>query len=117
MQDLTLETILSIHDAILTKDGGDSRMLSEGNLNQLVFRANLVDDVRKRAAFVFYSLCVFPVFREGNRRTACQLTKVILESGGYHADMPCEGLRGLARGIDAFTVEIEDVEQVLCRHG
>jgi hypothetical protein len=116
MQDLTLETIIAIHDRILAKDGGDSRILSEGNLHQLVFRANLIDDVRKRAAFVFYSLCVFPVFREGNRRTACRLTKIFLDSDADPADMLCEDLRGLAHGIDAFTVEIEDVEQFLLMH-
>jgi len=69
MQDLTLETIIAIHDGILAKDGGDSRVLSEGNLLQLVFRANLTGDPLKRAALVFYSLCAFPVFRTGNRRS------------------------------------------------
>lgn len=116
MQDLTLETILSVHDGIMAKAGGDRRVLSEGNLYQLVFRANLVRDPVERAALVFYSLCAFPAFREGNRRTARDLAESILSSGAYPVHLPCEALRELVQGIDEFTVEIEDVGQFLALH-
>jgi prophage maintenance system killer protein len=116
MQDLTLKTIIAIHDGILAKDGGDSRVLSEGNLLQLVFRTNLTGDPLKRAALVFYSLCAFPAFLTGNRRTARLLAEAILASDGYQVDIPCEDLRGLVQGIDMFTVEIDDVEQFLRQH-
>jgi hypothetical protein len=116
MQDMTLEQIIAAHNAIMAKDGGDCRVLSEGGLHQLVFRANLVEDPCQRAALVFYSLCAFPAFREGNRRTAGSLAETILADGGFRGRLPCGELRSLARGIDAFLVETEDVEQVLHRY-
>jgi prophage maintenance system killer protein len=115
MQDITLETIVAAHDEVMAAGGGDRRVLSEGNLHQLVFRANLAEDPWERATIVFYSLCAFPPFREGNRRTAARLAETILAAGGFNGRLPCEDLRSLAQGIDAFTVEIEDVEQVLRR--
>ncbi len=116
MQDLALETILALHAGIMAECGGDDRLLSEGNLHQLVFRANLMDDLHGRAAFVFWSLCAFPAFREGNRRTARRLAETILASGGDQIDLPCEELRRLAQGIETFTVETGDVEQFLRSH-
>jgi hypothetical protein len=115
MQDITLETIIAAHDEVMAADGGDVRVLSEGNLHQLIFRANLAVDPCGRAAVVFYSLCAFPPFREGNRRTAARLAETILAAGGSGGRLPCEDLRSLVQGIDAFTVETEDVEQVLRR--
>jgi len=116
MQDITLETIYALHDRIMAECGGDGRVLSEANLHQLVFRANLTHDVHERAALVFYSLCAFPAFRGGNRRTARRLAETILASGGHRVDLSCEELGGLVQGIDAFAVETDDVEQFLRVH-
>jgi len=116
MQDLTLESILEIHDGIMAKEGGDSRVLSEGNLHEIVFRANILEETYKRAASVLYSLCAYPAFRKGNRRTALRLAETILASNGCRADIPCEAFRALVKGIDEFTAEIEDVEQFLALH-
>ena len=60
-----------------------SRIISEANLHQMVFRANLIPECVPRAAFIFYSLCAFPAFREGNFRTALAVTERVLETGGY----------------------------------
>jgi len=116
MQEITLETITGLHDRILVKEGEDLRIISEGNLHQLVFQANLAEDPVLRAATAFWLLCAYPAFREGNRRTAFRLTEEILASGGYRAELPCEEMRALAKGIDAFTVEIDDVARVLQGH-
>ena len=116
MEDLTLETIVALHDGMMAESGEDTRIVSEGNLHQLVFRANLMDDVHKRAAFVFWSLCAFPAFCGGNGRTARRLAETILASGGHTIDLPCEELHRLVQGIDAFNVEIDDVEQFLHSH-
>jgi len=116
MHELTLEMITGIHDRILANDGGDCRIISEGNLHQLVFRANLTEDRLARAATVLWLLCAFPAFREGNRRTAWRLAEMISASEGDQVDASCEEVGVLIRGIDAFTVEIEDVEQFLLRH-
>jgi len=113
MQDITLEMIIGIHDGILTRDVNDCRIVSEGNLHQLVFQANLTEDPVLRAATVFWLLCAYPAFREGNRRTAHRLAETILSSGDVSISLPCNEMRALAQGIDAFTIETEDVECVI----
>jgi len=116
MEEITMETILGIHSRVLARDGGDPRIVSEGNIHQMVFQANLKSDPVTRAASVFWSLCAYPAFREGNRRTAYLLAELILSMEGSQVSLPCDEISALAQGIDMFTVEIEDVEQVLQLH-
>jgi prophage maintenance system killer protein len=112
MQDMSLELIVSLHREVLADTQADLRIVSEGNLHQLVFQANLTDDPFSRAAKAFWSLCAYPSFRQGNRRTAHRLAEEILGSGGYRMTLPCTEIRELVQGIDAFTVETEDIECV-----
>ncbi|MFA6332217.1 MAG: hypothetical protein WCX22_04635 [Methanoregula sp.] len=116
MQEITVETIIGMHDRILAEDGGDDRIICEGILNEVVFQANLREEGIPRAATVFWSLCAYPAFREGNRRTAYRLAEAILSTGHSPVSLPCDELRALVQGIAAYTVEIEDVERVLERH-
>jgi prophage maintenance system killer protein len=113
MDDLTVEQIVAIHAGIMTRDGGDARVLSEGNLHQLVFRANLLPDPITRAASALYSLCAYPAFRDGNKRTAQALSERILAEGGF--SLPGDDPRcfALMQGVIDFTVEIEEIEQYL----
>lgn len=111
MQDVSLELIVNLHRNILEDTQADLRIISEGNLHQLVFQANLTDDPFSRAALAFWSLCAYPAFREGNRRTAHRLAEEILDSAGCRVDLPCPDVQALVQGIDAFTVEPEDVER------
>jgi len=83
MEDLTVELVMAVHTRIIERDGGDSRIISEANLHQMVFRANLIPECIPRAAFIFYSLCAYPAFREGNSGTALAVTELVLASGGY----------------------------------
>ncbi len=113
MQDLSLEYIIALQKKVLSDDEqADLRIISEGNLHQLVFRATMTDDPFSRASLAFWSLCAYPAFREGNRRTAHRLAEEILVSAGCRVDLPCPDIRELVQGIDAFTVEPEDVERV-----
>jgi prophage maintenance system killer protein len=72
----------------------------------------MTNDPFSRAALAFWSLCAYPAFREGNRRSAYRLAEEILESGDCRVDLPCPDVRALVQGIEGFTVEPEDVEQV-----
>lgn len=111
MQDLAVDRIIFLHRAIIERNGGDGRLLSEGNLHQLVFRANLIPGPIPRAAFAFYSLIAYPAFREGNEQTARELADHILDDGGLYIDPDDdEILTRLGEGIIAFTVEPEDTE-------
>jgi prophage maintenance system killer protein len=113
MEDLTVGQIVAIHDETLIYSGGDCRVLYEANLHQLVFRANLITECEPRAAFVFYSLCAYPAFREGNFGTALAVTEQVLSAGGYRIPEKKTDLMALAEGILAFTTEPEEIEQWL----
>ena len=76
----------------------------------MVFRANLIPECVPRAAFVFYFLCAYPVFREGNAETALAVTERVLSSGGYRIAGDKDELRVLAEGILAFMTEPEEIE-------
>jgi prophage maintenance system killer protein len=116
MEDLTVELVMAVHTRIIERDGGDSRIISEANLHQMVFRANLIPECIPRAAFIFYSLCAYPAFREGNSGTALAVTEQVLASGGYRITGETTGIMALAEGILAFTVEPEEIEDWLCNN-
>ncbi|MFA4861750.1 Fic family protein [Methanoregula sp.] len=113
MHDLTVEQLLAIHAGIMTRDGGDARVLSEGNLHQMVFQANLLTEPLARAASAMYFLCAYPAFREGNKRTAQAVAGVILAEEGLA--LPTDDPRGIAllQGVMDFTVETEDIEHYI----
>ena len=79
---LTIDQIIEIHAGVIAHDGGDSRILSEAALHQMVFYANCITDIYRRAAFTLYSLCAYPPFREGNEQTAQVVMEQILLEGG-----------------------------------
>ncbi|MGB9175584.1 MAG: hypothetical protein WCB46_02465 [Methanoregula sp.] len=113
MEDLTVGQVEAIHHRIMMAKKGDCRVLSEANLHQLVFRANLIPECVPRAAFIFYSLCAYPAFREGNTATALAVMEQALASGGYRLTGDKAGILALAEGIRAFTTEPEEIEQWL----
>jgi len=114
MEDLTVELVEAIHNKVMEEEQGDCRVLSEANLHQMVFRANLIPMCVPRAAFVFYSLCAYPAFQEGNSGTALAVTEQVLSSEGYRITGERAGIMALAQGIFAFTTEPEEIEQWLC---
>jgi len=111
MEGLTVEQVIAVHTRIIGRDGGDSRIISEANLHQMVFRANLIPECVPRAAFVFFSLCAYPAFRAGNAGTALAVTEWVLASGGYRITGEKTGIMELAEGIVAFTAEPEEVDE------
>lgn len=117
MDDVTVETVEAIHAMTMEDGKGDCRILSEANLLQLVFQANLIPGCVPRAAFVFYSLSAYPVFREGNERTAHELTLQILSEGGYGIDPAGQMQLGqLSRDITSFTTDIPAIGAWFAEH-
>jgi hypothetical protein len=113
MENLTVEQVEAVHNRIIVEVKGDCRVLSEANLHQMIFQANLIPECVPRAAFIFYSLCAYPAFREGNIKTALTLTQQVLASGEYRITGETAGLMALADGILAFTTEPEEIEHWL----
>lgn len=113
MKDLTVEQVEAVHRRLMEEQKGDTRVISEANLFQMVFRANLTDDVVLRASIVFWSLCAFPVFREGNERTALALAEQVLADNGYCIKGDSTALLVLAHRIQEFSAEPEDIDHWL----
>ena len=117
MQDLSVDQVIALHAAIIARDGGDGRIISEANLHELVFRANLTPDPVDRAALALWSLVAYPAFREGNCRTAQKLAIGILAQEGYRiAGEDAAELEHLVRGIATFVTEPEDITAWLKTH-
>ena len=116
MDDLTVEQVIAVHEQVMKTDGGDARLLSEARLHQMVFSANRTGDVHHRAALAFFSLCAYPAFRDGNKRTALLLARTILSRNGYLLEHEGDGMAGLMHGIASFTVEEADIEEWLRSH-
>jgi len=113
MHDLTVEQVLAIHAGIMMRDGGDNRVLSEANLHQVIFQANLLADPPARAATAIYMLCAYPAFREGNKRTAQTVAERVLAEGGFSLPGNDPRCFALMQGVMDFTVEIDEIEQYI----
>jgi death-on-curing family protein len=116
MDDLTVEQVIAFHTQVMKTDGGDDRLLSEASLHQMVFSVNRIESVHKRAALAFFSLVAYPVFRDGNNRTAQLVAEMILFKNGYSLETDELEMTALVQGILSFTVEQEDVEEWLRSH-
>lgn len=114
---LTVDQIIGCHREVIASIGGDGRIISEANLHELVFRANLEEDAIRRAAHVLYSLTAYPAFRERNEETGLALADEILRSRGYSLDKGgIEGLSRLAGGVKDFSADLPDIEAWLFSH-
>ena len=116
MDNLTVEQIIVIHEQVMKTDGGDSRLLSEASLHQMIFLANRVEGVYQRAALAFFSLVAYPAFRDGNSRTARLVAEMILNHNGYTLEDGDADMSALVQGIALFTDEQADVEEWLRSH-
>ncbi|MHB8165122.1 MAG: type II toxin-antitoxin system death-on-curing family toxin [Methanoregula sp.] len=116
MENITVEQIIFFHERVMKADGGDSRLLSEANIHQVVFLANRTEGMCQRAALAFFSLCAYPAFREGNSRTAWLVAEMILSDNGYTLEAGDDEMAELVQGIASFTVEQADVEAWLRSH-
>jgi len=113
MDYLTVEQVLAFHEQVMKTDGGDDRLLSEASLHQIVFLANRIESVHQRVALAFFSLCAYPVFRDGNSRTARLVAEMVLNANGYVLEEGDNEMTNLVQGIASFTVEQADVEEWL----
>lgn len=116
MRNISVEQIVAIHSRFMAGETGDSRILSLANLHQVVFSANLIPECLPRAAFIFYSLCAYPAFREGNPGTALAVTADVLASGRYQITGERAELMNLAKEIADFSKDIADIEAWLAEN-
>jgi prophage maintenance system killer protein len=116
MADLTVDAIIAIHSRLIAQENGDARLLSEANLHQLVFQVNISGDIFYKAAFVLFSFCAYPPFREGNVQTAFCIINKILDDEDYQVEQDTTEIAALVLGVESFTLEIEDLEDWMHRN-
>jgi prophage maintenance system killer protein len=109
MADLTVEEILAFHAGIMARDGGDARVLSEANLHQAIFHANLQPDPIDHAATLLYLLCAYKAFRDGNKRTAQAAAEWILTDAGYQVKSEDPRCIVLMQGIMDFVIDTDEI--------
>lgn len=115
MELLTTKRVIAVHREVIRTHGEDPRIVSEGNLHQLVFLANLDEDIFSRVAGICFFLYTYPIFRVGNRRTAQQLALALLADEGRSLT-PGSDLPGLLAGISSYTLEPEDIARWIREH-
>ena len=115
MEDINVEQVIAFHQLVMKRGGGDTRILSEAHLHQMVFSANRIDGLYQKAAFAFFSLVAYPAFREGNSRTARLVTMMILNGSGYTLKDD-DDMTSLVKGIRSFNVEQAEIEEWLFSH-
>ncbi len=116
MDDLTVDQVTAFHAQVMNSDGGDDRLFSETGLHQMVFSANRIEGIFPRAAFAFFSLVAYPVYREGNSRTALLVAEMILSRNGFTLEDSNADMAPLVQGIASFTLEQADIEEWLHTH-
>jgi death-on-curing family protein len=116
LEDLNVEQVIAFHQQVMESDGGDTRILSEALLHQMVFSVNRIEGLYQKAAFAFYSLIAYPAFREGNSRTARLVAGMILNGSGYTLKDDDDDMTTLVKGIRSFTVEQAEIEEWLFSH-
>jgi prophage maintenance system killer protein len=115
MEDINVEQVIAFHQLVMKRGGGDTRILSEAHLHQMVFSANRIDGLYQKAAFAFFSLVAYPAFREGNSRTARLVTMMILNGSGYTLKDD-DDMTSLVKGIRSFNIEQAEIEEWLFSH-
>ena len=111
-----VEQVIAFHEQVMASDGGDDRLLSEAGLHHMVFSANRMENIFKRTAFTFFSLVAYPVYREGNNRTAQLMAEMILSDNGYTLEADKDEMTALFQGITSFMLEQADIEEWLHSH-
>jgi len=116
MPAITVEDIIKVHDLVTEGTADDTRLTSEAGLHEIVFLASRIEDPHLQAACIIFSICAYPPFRDGNKRTAIRIADDILSAAGLCRKAGDDEIFDLMRGVAAFTVEQDDIKTWLREH-
>lgn len=83
LPELTTQNIIEIHDKIIERSGGTKGILSQGNIDHLIYRFGREKDVFKQAAIALEEIITGHPFFDGNKRTAFEVADFTLRGKGY----------------------------------
>ena len=76
---LTTDQIIKIHDRIVERSGGHTRIISYGNLDFVVAQAMIPKTIDRIAATLFYGVLTSHPFVDGNKRTGIIIVDTFLK--------------------------------------
>jgi death on curing protein len=80
---LTAKMVIELHDYLIDTEGGEPGIRDIGTLDYLIENINYEEDIFKKAAWALFLADRHP-FWDGQKRTAFQLSDLILRDSGYH---------------------------------
>jgi death-on-curing protein len=116
MSGLTVEKIIEIHDEIIRKYDGANGVLSEATLHFMVFRANEIRDLFRKAAIILHAIGSQHPFVDGNKRTALVVAENVLGQQGYFIAADDEAIVEFMLAVASYKFGPDDIGQWLKEH-
>ncbi|MDD5331486.1 MAG: type II toxin-antitoxin system death-on-curing family toxin [Candidatus Nanoarchaeia archaeon] len=108
---LTNEEVIKHNKHIIDVSGGDFGVLQRGDLDFIVDSSNQAKTIIDKATSLLYGIANSHSFLNGNKRTAFELSKGVLESGGYAFTASPESIIGFIGGIAQDQVSKPQVKE------
>lgn len=112
---LTAQNIIDIHDDIIEIYGGTKGVLNQGTIDHLIYLLERKNDVFKKAALALAHIIVNHPFFDGNKRTAFEVTDILLRNEGYYIYAKDEEIQNLLLKIAKYECTAEKIEKWLIK--
>jgi death-on-curing protein len=110
---LTVQNIIDIHNDIIEIYGGTKGLLNKGTIEYLVYLLNEKSDVFKKATLVLEHIIINHPFVDGNKRTAFEVTDILLRGEGYHIHADEEEIQNALLKIAKYECTSKQIEEWL----
>lgn len=113
MEELTEKKVIQIHDFLIEEMGGEPGIRDLGTLSFVVEAINYESDVFRKAAQALFLAERHP-FWDGQKRTAFELSDLILRQNGYRFDRSdiAEIMRVMVRIAQYTCPEGEEIDKI-----
>lgn len=113
---LTAKMVVEIQDYLIETEGGEPGIRDVGTLDYLIDNINFEEDLFKKAAWALFLADRHP-FWDGQKRTALQLSDLILRESGYHIHAEDEEIIQMLIKIAEYKCNIERITRWIQRRG
>jgi death-on-curing protein len=113
MEELTEKKVIQIHDFLIEEMGGEPGIRDLGTLSFVVEAINYESDVFRKAAQAMFLAERHP-FWDGQKRTAFELSDLVLKQNGYRFDRSdrAEIIRVMVRIAQYTCPEGEEIDKI-----
>lgn len=113
MEELTEKKVIQIHDFLIEETGGEPGIRDLGTLSFVIEAINYESDLFRKAAQALFLAERHP-FWDGQKRTAFELSDLILRQNGYRFDRSdiAEIIRVMVRIAQYTCPEGEEIDKI-----